>query len=152
MKIFWYGVCNINEVHLLLQYHIPFLVSKWAVQYSNSFIWNVNESENEKLYIGEIPRILRIKEGFKQVNSKLINVQFQDVIKLSNFSKNKSRRPKTCGTYIFFLFLKKTYHHRNWHNKKLSKSAKLQFWDAKLDQNTNFTKIVICQMALLKIF
>ena len=43
----------------------------------------------------------------------------------------KGHRLSICGKY-FLSFLKKTSHQRNWHNKKLSNFAKLQFLNDKI--------------------
>ena len=50
----------------------------------------------------------------------------------------------TCLEYVEIIFshsLKKVSRQRNWHNKYLNNFAKLQFWNAKIYQNTNFAKL-----------
>jgi hypothetical protein len=84
--------------------------------------------------VDETPRIPQIKEGSEQINSKLINVQFQNFIKLKYFNFQQKyvtyTRSKICRKY-FLPLPQKTSHQRNWHNKKLSKFAKFHFWDTK---------------------
>ena len=59
-----------------------------------------------------------------------------------NLFVQRSSRPEICVEY-FLLFTQKTSHQRSWHNKKPCNFEKLQVWDAKNDQNTNFTN---CQV------
>ena len=57
--------------------------------------------------------------------------------------------PRICGKY-FLSFPQKKSCHRNWRNKKLNNFAKLQFWDAKIDQNTNFAKLPSAKLRFCK--
>ena len=59
-----------------------------------------------------------------------------------NLFVQRSSRPEICVEY-FLLFTQKTSHQRSWHNKNPCNFEKLQVWDAKNDQNTNFTN---CQV------
>jgi hypothetical protein len=90
---------------------------------------------------------VRLFEDWKKIE---ISFQITPPLKQKSSERFQSRsaisklqsflRPEIRVNY-FLSFPQKTSHQRNCRIKKLSNFEKLQFWDAKIDQNTNHAKL-----------